>query len=146
MKTMVYSTLNHIQGKIGSRWAQFVWETGVENILIVAIDAAKDETKVKRGDRNIIHTFVNSIVKKCVYDFPVPPSHTILLVDMRLLSFTASQMLWSVIVLELAKSEIVLAKRIILICARLLNCCFATIWRNICCCETKGQEYYTHIC
>ncbi|MGY3718138.1 hypothetical protein ACWE42_21720, partial [Sutcliffiella cohnii] len=32
---------------------------------------------VKRGDRNIIHTFVNSIVKKCVYDFPVPMSHLI---------------------------------------------------------------------
>lgn len=38
---MVYSLLNHIQGKNGSRWAQFVRETGTENMLIVAIDAAE---------------------------------------------------------------------------------------------------------
>jgi transposase len=33
--------LKHIQGKNGSRWADFIRKTGVENILIVAIDAAK---------------------------------------------------------------------------------------------------------
>lgn len=38
---MVYSLLNHIQGKNGSRWAQFVREVGTEHMLIVAIDAAK---------------------------------------------------------------------------------------------------------
>lgn len=41
MKTMVYSLFNHIQGKNGSRWANFIRETGAENILILAIDAAK---------------------------------------------------------------------------------------------------------
>ena len=35
------SLLNHIQGKNGSRWTQFIRETGVENILILAVDAAK---------------------------------------------------------------------------------------------------------
>ncbi|TYS69386.1 IS110 family transposase, partial [Sutcliffiella horikoshii] len=43
---MVYSTFNHIQGKIGSRWAQLVRETGPENLLLVAIDAAKYTPKV----------------------------------------------------------------------------------------------------
>lgn len=38
---MAYQSLNHIQGKNGSRWAQFVRETGSENMLMVAIDAAK---------------------------------------------------------------------------------------------------------
>jgi len=38
---MAYSLLNHIQGKNGSRWSQFIKETGLDNILIVAIDAAK---------------------------------------------------------------------------------------------------------
>ncbi|AST93526.1 IS110 family transposase [Sutcliffiella cohnii] len=55
---MVYSTLNHIQGKIGSRWAQFVRETGVENILIVAIDAAKYTPKA------MIATFYGEILEK----------------------------------------------------------------------------------
>lgn len=41
MKMMVQSIFNHIQGKIGSRWTEFIKETGVENILIVGIDAAK---------------------------------------------------------------------------------------------------------
>jgi transposase len=41
MKTMDYSILNHIQGKNGSRWAKFIRETGTENLLMVAIDAAK---------------------------------------------------------------------------------------------------------
>ena len=41
MKTMVYSLLNHIQGKNGSRWAEFVRETGTDHMLILAIDAAK---------------------------------------------------------------------------------------------------------
>jgi transposase len=41
MKMMAYPILNHIQGKNGSRWAQFVRETGSENMLMVAIDAAK---------------------------------------------------------------------------------------------------------
>ena len=38
---MDYSLLNHIQGKNGSRWAKFIRETGTENLLMVAIDAAK---------------------------------------------------------------------------------------------------------
>ena len=38
---MDYSILNHIQGKNGSRWAKFIRETGTENLLMVAIDAAK---------------------------------------------------------------------------------------------------------
>lgn len=38
---MVYSLLNHIQGKNGSRWATFIREVGVENLLLVAVDAAK---------------------------------------------------------------------------------------------------------
>lgn len=33
--------LNHIQGKMGSKWTKFIREVGVENILILAIDAAK---------------------------------------------------------------------------------------------------------
>lgn len=41
MKTMVYSLLNHIQGKNGSRWAKFIRDTGPDHILILAIDAAK---------------------------------------------------------------------------------------------------------
>jgi transposase len=40
VKTMV-NILNHIQGKNGSRWSNFIKETGIENILILAIDAAK---------------------------------------------------------------------------------------------------------
>lgn len=38
---MVYTLLNHIQGKNGSRWAEFVREVGRENLLLVAVDAAK---------------------------------------------------------------------------------------------------------
>jgi transposase len=38
---MVYPSFNHIQGKLGSRWANFVRNTGSENLLLVAIDAAK---------------------------------------------------------------------------------------------------------
>lgn len=38
---MAHNLLNHIQGKNGSRWAQFIRETGSENLLMVAIDAAK---------------------------------------------------------------------------------------------------------
>lgn len=38
---MVYNLLNHIQGKNGSRWAKFVGETGIDNVLVLAIDAAK---------------------------------------------------------------------------------------------------------
>jgi transposase len=41
MKTMAYQLFNHIQGKNGSRWTQFIREHGAENILVVAIDAAK---------------------------------------------------------------------------------------------------------
>ncbi|MED1603544.1 IS110 family transposase [Alkalihalophilus marmarensis] len=43
---MTYTLLNHIQGKIGSRWAQFVKENGVDQLLIVAVDAAKYTHKV----------------------------------------------------------------------------------------------------
>lgn len=38
---MVMKSLNHIQGKNGSEWGQFIRETGTEAILLVAIDAAK---------------------------------------------------------------------------------------------------------
>lgn len=38
---MVYSLLNHIQGKNGSRWTKFIRETGTDHILVLAIDAAK---------------------------------------------------------------------------------------------------------
>ncbi|TYS67957.1 IS110 family transposase, partial [Sutcliffiella horikoshii] len=55
---MVYSTFNHIQGKIGSRWAQLVRETGPENLLLVAIDAAKYTPKV------IITSFYGDILVK----------------------------------------------------------------------------------
>ncbi|MCM3490006.1 hypothetical protein M3689_11865 [Alkalihalophilus marmarensis] len=43
---MTYTLLNHIQGKIGSRWAHFVKENGVDQLLIVAVDAAKYTHKV----------------------------------------------------------------------------------------------------
>lgn len=55
---MVYSLLNHIQGKNGSRWAQFVRETGTDKILMVAIDAAKYTQKA------IISTFYGDILVK----------------------------------------------------------------------------------
>jgi len=42
---MVQTLLNHIQGKNGSRWAEFIRNTGGENILIVAVDAAKYTNK-----------------------------------------------------------------------------------------------------
>lgn len=38
---MVQSIFNHIHGKIGSRWAKFIKETGIDHMLIVGIDAAK---------------------------------------------------------------------------------------------------------
>lgn len=41
MKMMTYTLLNHIQGKNGSEWAKFIKENKPENLLIVAIDAAK---------------------------------------------------------------------------------------------------------
>ncbi|GGM43685.1 hypothetical protein GCM10011351_32110 [Paraliobacillus quinghaiensis] len=59
---MVYSILNHIQGKNGSRWAEFVRETGTDNILILAIDAAKYTHKA------MITTFYGEILVK-PFDF-----------------------------------------------------------------------------
>ena len=53
-----YSLLNHIQGKNGSRWAQFVRETGTENMLMVAIDAAKYTHKA------LICTFYGDVLVK----------------------------------------------------------------------------------
>ena len=58
MKTMDYSILNHIQGKNGSRWAEFIRETGTENLLMVAIDAAKYTQKA------MIATFYGDILVK----------------------------------------------------------------------------------
>lgn len=58
MKTMAYHLLNHIQGKNGSRWAQFIRETGSENLLMVAIDAAKYTHKA------MITTFYGDILVK----------------------------------------------------------------------------------
>ncbi|MBY0121727.1 IS110 family transposase [Bacillus sp. S/N-304-OC-R1] len=55
---MAYSLLNHIQGKKGSRWAQFVRDTGSENLLVVAIDAAKFTHKV------LICTFYGDVLVK----------------------------------------------------------------------------------
>ncbi|WP_230459034.1 hypothetical protein [Terrilactibacillus tamarindi] len=55
---MAYTLLNHIQGKNGSRWAKFVRETGTENLLMVAIDAAKFTHKA------MICTFYGDILVK----------------------------------------------------------------------------------
>ncbi|MBM7573739.1 IS110 family transposase [Aquibacillus albus] len=55
---MVYSLLNHIQGKNGSRWAQFVKDTGTDYMLVVAIDAAKFTHKA------IICTFYGDVLVK----------------------------------------------------------------------------------
>ena len=55
---MTYSLFNHIQGKNGSRWAEFVRETGTENLLMVAIDAAKFTQKA------LIGTFYGDILVK----------------------------------------------------------------------------------
>lgn len=53
---IAYSLLNHIQGKNGSRWPQFVRETGTEHMLMMAIDAAKYTHKT------IICTFYGDIL------------------------------------------------------------------------------------
>lgn len=55
---MEYSLLNHIQGKNGSRWAKFIRETGTENLLMVAIDAAKFTHKA------MISTFYGEVLVK----------------------------------------------------------------------------------
>src|SRR5687767_5216637 len=49
MKTMAHKLFNHIQGKKGSRWAEFVKETGAGHILLVAVDAAKYTHKALIG-------------------------------------------------------------------------------------------------
>lgn len=55
---MAYSLFNHIQGKKGSRWAEFLRETGTENLMLVAIDAAKFTQKA------LICTFYGDILVK----------------------------------------------------------------------------------
>ncbi|WP_071393170.1 IS110 family RNA-guided transposase [Bacillus tuaregi] len=55
---MAYNLFNHIQGKNGSRWAQFIRETGTENLLLVAVDAAKYTHKA------MISTFYGDIIVK----------------------------------------------------------------------------------
>lgn len=55
---MVRPLLNHIQGKNGSRWANFIREIGGENILLVAVDAAKYVHKA------MICTFYGDILVK----------------------------------------------------------------------------------
>ena len=55
---VAYNLFNHIQGKNGSRWAQFIRETGTENLLLVAIDAAKYTHKA------LISTFYGDIIVK----------------------------------------------------------------------------------
>lgn len=55
---MAYNLFNHIQDKNGSRWAQFIRETGTENLLLVAIDAAKYTHKA------MIATFYGDIIVK----------------------------------------------------------------------------------
>jgi len=55
---MAYSLFNHIQGKKGSRWAEFVRETGTENLMMVAVDAAKFTQKA------LICTFYGDILVK----------------------------------------------------------------------------------
>lgn len=49
MKTMAHKLFNHIQGKKGSRWAEFLKETEADHILLVAIDAAKYTHKALVG-------------------------------------------------------------------------------------------------
>lgn len=46
---MAHKLFNHIQGKKGSRWAEFVKETGAGHILLVAVDAAKFTHKALIG-------------------------------------------------------------------------------------------------
>jgi transposase len=58
MKTMAYSLFNHIQGKNGSRWAKFIRDTGTDQLLMVAIDAAKFTHKA------MICTFYGDILVK----------------------------------------------------------------------------------
>lgn len=55
---MAYSLFNHINGKKGSRWAEFIRSTGAERLLIVAIDAAKYTHKA------MICTFYGDIIVK----------------------------------------------------------------------------------
>lgn len=58
MKTMVQPLLNHIQGRNGRRWADFIRKTGAENILLVAVDVAKYSHKA------MICTFYGDILVK----------------------------------------------------------------------------------
>jgi transposase len=46
---MAYSLFNHIQGEIVNRWVEFIKEIGTENIMMVAIDAAKFTQKTLIG-------------------------------------------------------------------------------------------------
>lgn len=55
---VAYNLFNHIQGKNGSRWVQFIRETGTENLLLVAIDAEKYTHKA------LISTFYGDILVK----------------------------------------------------------------------------------
>jgi transposase len=55
---MAYTLLNHIQGKTGSRWAQFVRDTGTDYMLMMAIDAAKYTHKA------MICTFYGDVLVK----------------------------------------------------------------------------------
>jgi transposase len=55
---MAYTLLNHIHGKTGSRWAQFVRDTGTDYMLMMAIDAAKYTHKA------MICTFYGDVLVK----------------------------------------------------------------------------------
>lgn len=64
---MDYKSLNHIQGKNGSRWTQFIRGIGTENLLMVAIDAAKYTHKA------LISTFYGEVlVKPFEFDASTP--------------------------------------------------------------------------
>lgn len=67
MKMMAYIKFNHIMGKKGSRWTKFLRKTGTENLMIVAIDAAKYTHKA------LISTFYGDIlVKPFEFDASLP--------------------------------------------------------------------------
>lgn len=55
---MVSTLLNHIQGKNGSRWAKYVRDVGMDQLLLVAIDAAKFTHKA------MICTFFGDVLVK----------------------------------------------------------------------------------
>lgn len=66
---MAHTLLNHIQGKNGSPWGQFVRETGTDFMLLVAIDVAKFTHKT------VICTFYGDVLVKPFEFDAVTPRH-----------------------------------------------------------------------